>query len=340
MSDKVLKKAPEVLEAIKNAGNILLHFHPSPDPDSIGSALAMSAYLKNLGKRVTVISGDSPMPREVARMPGIDTVTRKNLFEINLSDFDLFIILDSSSPDQISKLGAVTFPPGLKTLVIDHHISNNSFADINLVDDSAPATGQVIYELLTCWQADINHDIAVCLLMAIHNDTGGFSYPGTSSATFSAAAHLSEIAPDYTDYVFFYANQNDPKKILFEGIALTSIKLYFGGRVAISQVTHSQLSVNDIQKYQTEKSEISNALKSVVGWDLGISFIEREPDIVSISFRTRDPERFNLSKIAIMTGSGGGHRSAAGATLRMPFEKALALLLEKIKEAFPELGEP
>jgi len=340
VSDEVKNRASQILEAINSSRNILLHFHPSPDADSMGSTLALSFYLKSLGKAVTVISGDSPVPREALSLPGIDTVTQKNYFEINPSDFDLFLILDSSSPDQISKLQPVTFPPGMKTVVIDHHISNASFGNINLIDAEAPAAGQVVYELLVSWQAEITHDIALCLLMAIHSDTGGFSYPGTTSATFSAAEHLAKIAPDFTDHVFYYSNQNDPKKVLFEGIALTSVKLYFGSRVAISQVTHSQLSVNDIQKSQIEKAEISNILKSVVGWDMGISFVEREPGIISVSFRTRLPDQFDLSKIAIMTGSGGGHKSAAGATIRMPFEEGLAFLLGKIKEAYPVLGEP
>jgi phosphoesterase RecJ-like protein len=340
MTDNVRNLAPQILDQINKSQKILLHCHPSPDPDSIGSALAMRYFLTSIGKQVTVIAGDSKLSNGALCLPNADKILPKNIFEITLSDFDLFIILDTSSSEQISKLKPITFPSGLKTIIIDHHTTNSLAADISLVDKTYPATGLLIFDLFSLWNIPISHEIAVCLFLAIHNDTGGFTYSITTPETFAAAEKLTKIAPDFADYLFQYDNQNDPQKVYYEGLALNSIKLYFNSHVAISQVTYSQLNALGIQKIHTEQSEIANILKSVIGWELGISFIEREPEVISISFRTRDPIRLDVSKVAVATGHGGGHPPASGATLKMPFDQALLFLLETIQKTYPELGEP
>jgi bifunctional oligoribonuclease and PAP phosphatase NrnA len=103
----------QILEEIKKSDNILLHLHPRPDGDSIGSALAMHHVLKSLGKKTTVIKGDSPLQKNLSFLSGYDEILEKNYFEIDINDFDLFIILDAASPEMISKIKPVIFPPNL-----------------------------------------------------------------------------------------------------------------------------------------------------------------------------------------------------------------------------------
>ena len=105
-------------------------------------------------------------------------------------------------------------------------------------------------------------------------------------------------------------------------------------------IPYLELEKRGIRKAHTEKVEISNTLKSVTGWQIGASFEERDPGSVSVSFRTRDPQKFDVSKIAVATKFGGGHPSAAGATLKMPFDQALEYLLNTIAVVYPELGKP
>ncbi len=181
MTDLVKQIAPGIFSEIKQAKNILLHCHPSPDPDSYGSVLAMYHYLSGIGKKVTVIAGDSDIPRMAKCLPGIEKIIPKNYFEINPGDFDLFLILDSSSLSQISNLKEIKFPPKLRTVVIDHHSTNDIFSDINLVDASYPATGQIIFDLFRLWGVNITGGIAICLLLAIYTDTGGLKFEKTAS---------------------------------------------------------------------------------------------------------------------------------------------------------------
>src|ERR1035437_6801700 len=110
MTDIVKKEAPKILAAIKSANNILLHCHPSPDPDSVGSALAMKFALEQLGKKATVIKGDSVIPQAFMHFPGANDIVQKNFGEVDLKEFDLFISLDAGGLNMISSLRPIIIP--------------------------------------------------------------------------------------------------------------------------------------------------------------------------------------------------------------------------------------
>jgi phosphoesterase RecJ-like protein len=234
----------------------------------------------------------------------------------------------------------VIFPETLNTVVIDHHASNAGFGKINLVDPTYSSVCQIVFDLFGCWSVPITEDMATCLLMGIYTDSGGFKYPPTNFQTFEVASKLSKIAPNYNANIFKLENSNEPEQIKFLGLALTSIRLFFRGQVAISMLPFEQFAKNNLLPRHSEKMEVANTLKSVVDWKIGASFIETEKNIVNVSFRTQDPEKFDVAKIAVATGSGGGHKAAAGTRLTMPFEEAKKFLLETIQKVYPELGTP
>lgn len=328
----------QISSAIKDSHHILLHLHPGSDADSAGSALAFYHYLTSINKKVTLISGDSNLSPGLATLPGAKQITPQNFFDLNLADFDLFIILDSSEKRQISKLGEVVFPKHLKTIVIDHHASNQGFGDINLIEADSPATCQVVYKLFNSLKIKISKEIALCLFTGIFGDTGGFKYSSTSAETFSICAQLTKIAPNFTEILFNLENNDRPERPKLLGLHLSHIETYFNGRIALSGLSLSVLRKNNINPDDSVNAEISNTLKSVVGWEIGISMIEAGKDMVRASFRTRDPVIFDLSKIATATGYGGGHKAAAGASLPMSLSKAKRLILRTISRLHPELG--
>lgn len=330
----------KILHHIKQSRRILLHLHPAPDGDSVGSALAFYWFLQSLKKDVTLIRGDSDFPQNLKVLPGSDRIIPKTYFDITITDFDLFISLDSSALNQISKISPVIFPSNLKTINIDHHPTNTKFANFNLIDTDSPAVSQIVYQLFTKWHVKISPDIAINLLIGIYTDTGGFKYPKTTSATFDVASNLTKISPDFTEYIFQIENNSEPEQLRFKGLALLSIKTYFSNHVAISAVPYKILQKNKITKGHTEKSEISNTLKSVTGWDIGASLVEIDPDLCYLSLRTRNPKKYDLGQIAAAVGNGGGHQAAAGATINLPLPQAKKHLLTVIQKLHPELGLP
>lgn len=337
MTEIVQKIAPQILEEIKKAKSILLHCHPSPDADSIGVALAMMHALEAMDKKVTVIAGDSELPVSFSALPGFEKIVRKNFFEVDLSQFDLFIIQDSGGIRQVTHAGPVVFPSHLKTINIDHHVSNDKYAQINLVDPTYPATCQILHDLFVLWQVEITPEIAKCLMLGIYTDTGGFRFPATTSATFSTAAHLAEIAPDYTSAISFMNNSNTPGVVFFEALALDAVTLHCNGRVAISAVSYDSLIEKKINKSEIFP-DIANILTSVIGWEIGIKMIEDQPGGVRISLRTRDEKKYDVSKIAVALG-GGGHKAAAGAYVEATLDEAVKKVMETISAIYPDLGK-
>ena len=108
--------------------------------------------------------------------------------------------------------------------------------------------------------------------------------------------------------------------------------------MAISAVTQEQLKRLSIATSDTEKADISNILKSVVGWNIGACLTEVENGSVNVSLRTRDANRFDVSKLAVAIG-GGGHPAAAGGTINLPLAEAKALLIKKAGEVYLELSD-
>lgn len=337
MTELVQNLAPQILEEIKKAKNILLHCHPSPDADSIGGSLATMQVLEAMDKKVTVIRGDGEAPASFGCLPGFGKLVNKNFFEIDLTQFDLFIIQDSGGLSQISRVAPVVFPTHLKTISIDHHATNNNYADINLVDPTYPATCQMLYDLFKSWDVVMTPEIAKCLMLGIYMDTGGFKFPATTTATFAAAADLAGIAPDYTAVIACFDNSNTPGVIAYEGLAFSAVTLHCGNKVAISAVSYNVLQDKKITKTELFP-DIANILKSVIGWEIGVKMIEDQPQGVRVSFRTRDAEKYDVSKIAVVLG-GGGHKAAAATYLELSLEEAVKKVVETINSIYPELGK-
>lgn len=337
MINKIISK--KIWKEAQKAKSILLTFHPSPDGDSIGSSLALFHALTNIGKKVTLISGDSDFPKNFSNIPGSSKVLSKNFFQINLNDYDLFIITDISNQKQISKQGEVIIPKKLKTIIIDHHASSSKFANINLINVNSPATCQLVYDLFKTNKIKITKSIAACLFIGLYTDTGGFKYSNTTYKTFLAASELSRIYSDFNKLIFEIENNDQPDRLKFLSLMLGSINTYLSDKVAIASIDFNTIQKNNIDNSVVNGSDIANDVKSVIGWDIGVSMIEAQPNLIKISFRTRDSKKYDLTKIAVAIG-GGGHKAAAGAVLtNMSIPEAKDLLIKKICQVYPNIDK-
>jgi phosphoesterase RecJ-like protein len=333
ISPLVKEKAPLILAEIQKAKSILLHCHPLPDPDSTGSVLAMKMALEQMGKKVTAIQGDSDVPKGFLHFPGVSTIIKKSFSEVDQSQFDLFISIDSGSANMISQAQPPVFPLRMKTIVIDHHATNAQYGEINLVDTSAPAAAFIVFQLLSLWNVSITHDMAINLFMGIYTDTGGFRYAPTDYRVIAAASEFVRVAPDFTDVIFTMENSQTKEALYFQALALSSIETFLGENVAVASVSHKDLMEKNIPDECIRGISISNILKSVVGWNVGVSMIERQPNEIKVSFRTRDKDVFDVAKLAAALG-GGGHRAAAATVLKMSLEEAKKKVVEKAKELY------
>ena len=331
MTEIVKKNAPLILSEIKKAKHILLHCHPSPDPDSIGSVLAMKLALKQMGKKVTAIRGDSEIPKAFA-FPGVETIEQKSYGEIDAGEYDLFIILDSGSIDMISMDGVV-FPDSMMTVVIDHHASNKGYGKINFVDPKYSATSEILFDLFNEIGIKIDKNIATNLFMGIYADTGGFRHGQSVVHSLEVASKLALIASDFTKTIFIMENSNSKESLIFEGMLLSSVKDFWSGKLAIASINYDEIKKNNFKGEDIYSGHISNKLKSVVGTCISATLIEIEPMFIKASFRCQDSQKYDVSKLAIALG-GGGHVSASGARIYMNIPDAIEKVVKKAKEIY------
>jgi phosphoesterase RecJ-like protein len=207
-----------------------------------------------------------------------------------------------------------------------------------MVIPTSPATAQIVYELFTYKKIKITPQIAACLFVGIFTDTGGFKYFNTTHKTLLIAANLTKIYPKFTQLIFNIENSDHPDRLKFISLMLSSIKTFYSDHVAIASISYDQILANNLNlDVIGGYSELANMIKSVTGWDIAVTLVELQPKIVKVSLRTRNSDLYDLSKIAVATKSGGGHKPAAGATLSMSLEKSQDLILSIIKKLYPKI---
>lgn len=172
----------EILNEIKKAETIVLLTHESPDGDAIGSVLAMNLSLKGLGKNPDMIFKE--FPRVYNFLPDSDKIKEST----DIKNYDLAISLDCADLKRL--VGKEYFENAKKTIVIDHHGSNQMYGDLNYVNPVSPACAEILVGILEYLDIEINKEIGTCLLTGIITDTGGFSYTGVTAETFEFTADL------------------------------------------------------------------------------------------------------------------------------------------------------
>lgn len=329
----IAQNAPLILAEVHKAKHILLHCHPNPDPDSVGSALAMKWALTGMGKKVTLIAGDHPVPQAFRHFPGAADIEPKNFFEVDLAQFDLFIALDISGTNRVSALKPVVIPETLKIVVIDHHVSMSQFGAVNLIETSYPATAQILFDLFREWNVAMTPGIAANLFIGIYTDTGAFKYNSVTPYTYEVAAELAKHIPSIPQLIQAMDYSATPGELAFYGRVLNNVRTYHNDRFAISLVTHDMMKSSHISLEEADAGRVASFLNRVRTWEISCICVEYEPGLTKISFRSKDADKFNVAKLAEAFG-GGGHKNAAAVRLTMTPEEAERKVVETAKSMY------
>lgn len=319
------KKSGEILEKINKSSKILINCHRGPDSDSVGSATAMATALKKIGKEVTVIC-PSDIPQDLMFLKGSNEIIRVNFTSFDFSNFDLFIILDSSNYSLVTGMKDAPSPT-IDSIVIDHHFSNDCFGKINLVDSESTSTGEMLFKIFEDWKFEIDSDIAESLLTGIIGDTGTFQYAGVGAKTLKIAANLIEKGADKDKIVFNLYRNIEFKEIKMWGKFIEKMMIEDG--FVWSAIPYSVYK--DFGEYSYAKEDVANLFFPIIkNTEFGIVMIETSENTLSVSFRSR--RNFNVSVIAEEVG-GGGHKLAAGARIEnLPFDQAVAKVLSAARK--------
>lgn len=313
-------KSQEILEKIKKGKKILINCHRGPDSDSVGSALAMGRALKSLGKKITVIC-PSDIPRDLMFLEGAKEIIRVNFTAFDFEEYDLFLVLDSSTYSMVTGLKDNT-QPTISTIVIDHHYSNEKFGDLNLVDSEMTSTGELLYNIFKDWEVKIDKETAECLLTGIIGDTGTFQYQNVGESTLRASAELIKLGADKDKIIYNLYRNIEFKEIKMWGKFIENMMIEEG--FVWSAIPFS--TYQDFGEYAYAKEDVANLFFPIIkGTEFGIVMVETSEGVFSISFRART--NFDVSQVAKELG-GGGHKAAAGARIEgIPFDQAVAKVL-------------
>lgn len=311
-------------DIIKSAKNILLISHINPDGDTLGSMCAMYCAILNNFKKKSEMIAISKIPDIYSFIPNIKEI--KNLEEIDKSrEFDVVINLDVASKDRICD-ASILFDKAKFTINIDHHKTNCGYANLNIIDPDASSTGEVLFYLFNKLGLKINKDTAIGLYTAILTDTGSFRFDNTKPATFNAASKLVEIGINPSD-IYKKVYESDSKTlVLFQAHCISKAKFLDDNKIAYTEVYKKDMEKfsagDDCMEGLTEK------LRAIVTTKIAFTAKEMKSGGTKISMRSKFADSAQICE----TFGGGGHKFAAGCTIKAPIEKAVVKILEEIKK--------
>ena len=310
----------QVIELIEKHERFAITSHIRPDGDSLGSSLALCWILRGLGKDAEVIMCDS-VPHAYCKLPGADEV--RVVPDIDRA-YDAVFVIECSD---VSRPGL----PSLKdqfVVNIDHHSTTALFGNLNWIDSTAAAVGEMIYNLAKAIGAKINAEIASCVYAALLTDTGSFHFSNTTERTFKIASDLVRhgAQPAKLSQAIFY---NYPyAKVMLTGAVLSTLQRDESGRIA--WITMSKDAMDRIGASEDDSDGIITYPLTVGDVEAVAFFRDLGNSTYRISLRSKN--RVNVARVAESFG-GGGHANAAGFTSKADYETLSREVIEKLKEA-------
>lgn len=309
--------------ALLRHDSLVITCHVDPDPDCLGSMLALEWGLTRLGKQVAMVSSD-PVREESRFLPGADRVR-----QAPAPPADALIIVDCDS----SRIGAVRKQLSQYEYVynIDHHVTNTGEGALHYVDPQAAATGEIIFRLLTDhWRLPLDATAATNLYAALMADTGSFRYSNTTAATLHIAAQLVAAGAKPDEIAGSFYDDTSWNALMLLKLSLDTLAKSADGRVAWMVVTRDMLA--QAGAVDDDSSGFVQYPRSIRGVEAALLLRELADGQTRVSLRSRG--RVDVSAVAAAFG-GGGHPGASGCTINAPISEALDRLLAELSKAMP-----
>ncbi len=310
---------------INEAKTICILGHINPDGDCIGSTLGLYNYIinrYNIDKKVKVYLQKPSDKFNILK--GFDKISQ----DINDAiEYDLCIVCDCGSKDRIKEF-CIYMENAKNIVVIDHHETNDIVCENLILDSLAPASCELVYKNID--KSFINRDVAECLYIGIAHDTGVFRYTNTTSETLRIVAELvdKEINFNYLLDTTMFMQKFNQKRIMAE--IVNRAKFLLDGKVLFSYTNDEE-----VKKFSLDNRDIDivvGYLRETIGIEVAIFAYEIGTNIYKISLRSNG-EKINCAEISKRFG-GGGHKKAAGFTLKMDVSEIESFLKKKLFVVF------
>ena len=281
--------------------------HVRPDGDALGSQLGLALSLSKLGKTVMVRNEDGLLEK-YNFLPGGEFLQTT---QVEPQDFDVAIALDTATQSRLGTAAELVRRAKI-WINIDHHPSNPGYGDLVYIDSTAPATGQILFELMQSQGLPMDPAIAENLFVAISTDTGSFQYPNTTARTFEIGAELLRCGVEVgrVSQLLYESYPRRRTELLRE--LLGTMRFEAAGKIACFSLSLKVAA--DLQVKPEDNEGLIDHIRAIEGVIVAIFFEELSDGKVRVSMRSKS-EKVDVSAICQKFG-GGGHKLAAGARTR------------------------
>ena len=318
----------QAMQRLQQADRILLLCHKNPDGDTIGSAAALYHALRAQGKTAAIACSD-PIPDRYDYM--------------QVSAFDgafepAYIVAVDVAGLQLFGPGTIEWAEKCD-LCIDHHAGNSGYAEFTLLDDSAAAAAELLYEVICAMHVEITPHIADCLYTGLSTDTGCFKFSSTKASTHITAAKLMEAGAHVEELNTLLFDTKSRERMEAERIARNHLEYHLDGRCALIYLTRDEIEQSGADPADLE--ELTSLPISIEGVKVGLTLRQQPGGSYRISVRTA--KGVDACAIARRLG-GGGHTRAAGCELLGNLDNAKSAILSEVEavldaEKQPQEGE-
>ncbi len=294
----------EILAVIDGHERFAILSHIRPDGDAIGSTVALGSTLEAMGKDVVYLNEDG-VPESLAFLAGSERVMSPS---DEVLDIDVAIAVDCANKLRLG-VNALKMVEGAGLWVnIDHHKSNPCYGDFNYVDSRSPATGQILYEMITQLGLELTDEARDSIYVAVSTDTGSFQYSGTTGATYEMAADLVGRGLDVGRINELTYDSYPYRRVALTRELLNTLALSEDGVVADWQLLRSVKVELGLEPDDSEN--LIDMIRSIQGVTVALFFEELMDGGVRVSIRSKMGS-VDACEIAQVFG-GGGHSKAAG----------------------------
>jgi bifunctional oligoribonuclease and PAP phosphatase NrnA len=317
----------QIATAMRDHQKFAVISHVRPDGDALGSTLAVALSLKELGKDVRAWNEEG-MLEKYSFLAGSEFLTMP---PPTPEEFDVVVALDTATHNRLgTTLNAIS--RAKVWINIDHHPSNPRYGDLVYIDPIAPATGQIIFELMCAAQMPVSPAIAENLFAAISTDTGSFQYSNTTARTFEIAAELIRRGVNVGRISQLLYESFPRRRIELLRELLDTMKFACDGRLAYFSL--SQATANRLGVLPEDNEGLIDHLRAIRGVIVAIFFEELADGKVRVSMRSKE-EAVDVCAICKSFG-GGGHTLAAGARVKGSLDEVARIIVEKASDAIAQ----
>lgn len=312
----------EIAEFLRLHDDFVISGHVNPDGDCIGSQLALAHALESLGKTVTcVLAKPDSLPHELAFLPGAASM-------VAACDFDgpcnVFVGVDVPSFERLGQDASAIRNRSAHSITIDHHAADERMCDMVHVDPDSASASILVWNVIKLLCPEAPYESALCAYTGLVTDTGCFRFQNSDARAFATASELITQGVDAAMVATRIYQEKTLASLKLESLAVDRMELVSNGSAVVSWVTMTDFQA--LSACKSDAESLVDVLRSMSGVKV-VCMLREQDDCVRGSLRAKDDT--DVASLA-RKYDGGGHRAAAGFTLYMPIDQAVALMRDEL----------